>query len=34
MKKHGFTIIELMVVVVMMGIISAIALPKIFGVID
>lgn len=31
--KKGFSLIELMVVIVIMGIISAVAVPKIFGVV-
>ena len=31
MKKHGFSIIELMVVIVIMGVLAAVAVPKLFG---
>ena len=31
--KKGFSLIELMVVIVIMGVISAVAVPKIFGVV-
>ena len=33
-KKHGFTLIELMVVITVMGIISAVAVPNIFGMVE
>ena len=34
MKKQGFSLIELMVAVVIMGTLAAIAVPKLFGMVD
>ena len=34
MKKQGFSLIELMVVIVIMGALAAVAVPKLFGMID
>ena len=33
MKKSGFTLVEIMVVVVIMGVLVAVGVPKLFGVI-
>ena len=34
MGKQGFSIIELMVTVVIMGVLAAVAVPKLFGLFD
>lgn len=34
MKKQGFSLIELMVVIVIMGVLAAVAVPKLFGQMD
>ena len=34
MEKQGFSIIELMVALVIMGVLAAVAVPKLFGMID
>ena len=34
MEKQGFSIIELMVALVVMGVLAAVAVPKLFGMID
>lgn len=33
MKKHGFTIIELLTIIVILGTLSTVAIPKLFGMI-
>lgn len=33
MKKNGFTLVEIMVVVIIMGVLTAVGVPKLFGVI-
>ena len=33
MKTHGFTLVELLVVIVIMGILRTVAVPKLFGMI-
>ena len=33
LKKNGFTLIEVMVVVIILGVLAAVGLPKMFGVI-
>ena len=33
LKKNGFTLIEIMVVIVILGVLAAVGVPKMFGVI-